>query len=48
MEIDPQLESLLAARRKELRISLYPDRSLGCELAHGHGIDFDRSRGLGL
>lgn len=48
LERDPQLESLLAARRKELGISFETGRSLGRELAHSHGIDFDRSRGLGL
>lgn len=48
LERDPQLESLLASRRKELGISLNTGRSLGRELAHSHGIDFDRSRGLGL
>ncbi|ABS65700.1 Ti-type conjugative transfer relaxase TraA [Xanthobacter versatilis] len=48
LERDPQLESLLASRRKELGISLNTGRSLGRELAHSHGIDIDRSRGLGL
>lgn len=48
LERDPQLESLLASRKKELGISLTTGRSLGRELAHSHGIDFDRSRGLGL
>ncbi|PZP12477.1 MAG: Ti-type conjugative transfer relaxase TraA, partial [Sphingomonas hengshuiensis] len=48
LERDPQLESLLAARKKELGISLNTGRSLGRELAHSHGIDFDRSRGLGI
>lgn len=48
LERDPQLESLLAARGKELGISLNTGRSLGRELAHSHGIDFDRSRGLGI
>ncbi|MFG1287262.1 Ti-type conjugative transfer relaxase TraA [Xanthobacter versatilis] len=48
LERDPQLESLLAARRKELGISLNTGRSLGRELAQSHGIDFDRSRGLGI
>ncbi|MEW6125065.1 MAG: Ti-type conjugative transfer relaxase TraA [Pseudomonadota bacterium] len=48
LERDPQLESLLVARRKELGISLNTGRSLGRELAHNHGIDFDRSRGLGF
>ena len=48
LECDPQLESLLAARKKELGINFETGRSLGRELAHSHGIDFDRSRGLGL
>lgn len=48
LERDPQLESLLTARKKELGISFETGRSLGRELAHSHGIDFDRSRGLGL
>lgn len=48
LERDPQLESLLATRKKELGISFETGRSLGRELAHSHGIDFDRSRGLGL
>ena len=48
LERDPQLESLLASRRKEFGISLNTGRSLGRELAHSHGIDFDRSRGLGI
>ncbi|WP_421700660.1 Ti-type conjugative transfer relaxase TraA [Ancylobacter sp.] len=48
LERDPQLESLLANRKKELGISFETGRSLGRELARSHGIDFDRSRGLGL
>ncbi|MCS0504327.1 Ti-type conjugative transfer relaxase TraA [Ancylobacter mangrovi] len=48
LERDPQLESLLANRKRELGISFETGRSLGRELAHSHGIDFDRSRGLGL
>ncbi|WP_371345528.1 Ti-type conjugative transfer relaxase TraA [Ancylobacter sp. IITR112] len=48
LERDPQLESLLATRRKELGISFETGRSLGRELAHSQGIDFDRSRSLGL
>lgn len=48
LERDPQLESLLAARKKELGISFETGRSLGRELARSHGIDFDRSRGLGI
>ncbi|MGH2342862.1 Ti-type conjugative transfer relaxase TraA [Segnochrobactraceae bacterium EtOH-i3] len=48
LERDPQLESLLATRKKELGISTETGRSLGRELARSHGIDFDRSLGLGL
>lgn len=48
LERDPQVESLLANRKKELGIRFETDRSLGRELAFSHGIDFDRSRGLGL
>ncbi|RTL91710.1 Ti-type conjugative transfer relaxase TraA [Ancylobacter aquaticus] len=48
LERDPQLESLLANRKKELGISFETGRSLGRELAHSQGIDFDPTRGLGL
>ncbi|MFT0862411.1 AAA family ATPase, partial [Ancylobacter sp. G4_0304] len=48
LERDPQLESLLAARKKELGVSFETGRSLSRELALSHGIDFDRSCGLGL
>jgi Ti-type conjugative transfer relaxase TraA len=48
LERDPQLESLLTGRKKELGIGFETGRSLGRELAFSHGIDFDRSRGLGL
>ncbi|MBB4836998.1 Ti-type conjugative transfer relaxase TraA [Sphingomonas kyeonggiensis] len=47
LERDPQLESLLAARKVELGISLDSGRRLGAELAFNHGIDFGRGRGLG-
>ena len=46
-ERDPQLESLLAARKVELGISIDTGRRLGAELAFNHGIDFGRGRGLG-
>jgi Ti-type conjugative transfer relaxase TraA len=47
LERDPQLESLLAARKVELGISVDTGRRLGAELAFNHGIDFGRGRGLG-
>ncbi|PCD02441.1 Ti-type conjugative transfer relaxase TraA [Sphingomonas spermidinifaciens] len=47
LERDPQLESLLAARKAELGISVDTGRRLGAELAFNHGIDFGRGRGLG-
>ncbi|PSM17375.1 Ti-type conjugative transfer relaxase TraA [Nitratireductor sp. StC3] len=48
LERDPQLESLLANRKRELGISFESGRSLGRELALTHGIDLGRGRGLGL
>lgn len=48
LERDPQLESLLANRRRELGISFESGRSLGRELAFEHGIGLGRGRGLGL
>ena len=48
LERDPQLESLLANRKRELGISFDSGRSLGRELAFTHGIDLGRGRGLGL
>jgi Ti-type conjugative transfer relaxase TraA len=48
LERDPQLESLLAARKVELGISVDTGRRLGAELAFNHGIDFGRGRGFGL
>ncbi|MFZ5747861.1 MAG: Ti-type conjugative transfer relaxase TraA [Pseudomonadota bacterium] len=47
LERDPQLESLLAARKVEMGISIDTGRRLGAELAFNHGIDFGRGRGLG-
>ncbi|UUP18378.1 Ti-type conjugative transfer relaxase TraA [Nitratireductor thuwali] len=48
LERDPQLESLLANRKRELGISFESGRSLGRELAFTHGIHLGRGRGLGL
>jgi Ti-type conjugative transfer relaxase TraA len=48
LERDPQLESLLANRKRELGISFESGRSLGRELAFTHGIDLGRGRGIGL
>ncbi len=48
LERDPQLESILAGRKRELGIDFESGRSLGRELAFTHGIDFGRGRGLGL
>ncbi|MDP0930196.1 hypothetical protein Q0601_23740 [Paracoccus onubensis] len=48
LERDPQLESILANRKRELGITLESGRRLGRELAFHHGIDFSRGRGLGL
>jgi Ti-type conjugative transfer relaxase TraA len=47
LERDPQLESLLAARKAELGISIDTGRKLGAELAFNHGIDFGRGRSIG-
>jgi hypothetical protein len=48
LERDPQLESLLANRKRELGIDIGSGRSLGHELAFNHGLDLGRGRGLGL
>jgi Ti-type conjugative transfer relaxase TraA len=48
LERDPQLESILANRKRELGISFESGRRLGQELAFTHGIDLGRGRGLGL
>jgi hypothetical protein len=47
LERDPQMESILAARKAQLGITLDTGRRLGAELAFNHGIDFGRGRGLG-
>jgi Ti-type conjugative transfer relaxase TraA len=48
LERDPQMESLLANRKRELGISFDSGRSLGWELAFSHGIDLGRGLGIGL
>ena len=48
LERDPQLESILANRKKDLGIEIDSGRRLGHELAFSHGIDLGRGRGLGL
>ena len=48
LERDPQLESLLANRKRELGISFESSRRLGQELAFTHGLDIGRGRGLGI
>jgi Ti-type conjugative transfer relaxase TraA len=46
LERDPQLESLLDNRKRELGIAFDPGRRLGLELAFTHGIDIGRGRGI--
>ncbi|MBZ9894617.1 MULTISPECIES: Ti-type conjugative transfer relaxase TraA [unclassified Mesorhizobium] len=46
LERDPQLESLLANRKRELGINIDSGRRLGAELAFSHGIGKGRSLGL--
>ena len=48
LERDPQLESLLANRKRELGIAFESGRRLGHELAFTHGIDLGRGRGIGI
>ena len=48
LERDPQLESILEGRKRELGISFESGRRLGMELAFTHGIDLGRGRGIGL
>ena len=48
LERDPQLESILANRKKDLGIAFESGRRLGHELAFTHGIDLGRGRGLGI
>jgi hypothetical protein len=46
LERDPQLESLLENRKRELGIAFESGRRLGLELAFAHGIDLGRGRGI--
>src|SRR3546814_17782075 len=46
LALDPQLESLLAARQAELGISIASGRRLGAALAFNNGISSRRGRAL--
>jgi hypothetical protein len=46
LERDPQLESILANRKRELGIAFESGRRLGHELAFTHGLDLGRGRGI--
>jgi len=46
LERDPQLESILVARKVQLGIAIDTGRRLGAELAFNEGIDLGRGRGL--
>ena len=48
LERDPQLESILANRKRDLGIAFESGRRLGQELAVTHGIDIGRGRGIGI
>ena len=48
LERDPQLESILANRKRDLGIGIDSGRSLGRELAFTHGIDLGIGRSIGL
>jgi hypothetical protein len=48
LERDPQLESILANRKRDLGIAFESGRRLGKELAFTHGIDLGRGRGIGI
>jgi hypothetical protein len=48
LERDPQLESILASRKKDLGIAFESGRRLGQELAVAHGINLGRGRGIGI
>jgi Ti-type conjugative transfer relaxase TraA len=48
LERDPQIESILEGRKRDLGISFESGRRLGLELAFTHGIDLGRGRGIGL
>jgi hypothetical protein len=48
LERDPQLESILEGRKRDLGVGIDSGRRLGLELAFSHGIDLGRGRGIGL
>ncbi|MFZ2468648.1 MAG: Ti-type conjugative transfer relaxase TraA, partial [Parvibaculum sedimenti] len=48
LERDPQLESILEGRKRDLGIGIDSGRRLGLELAFNHGIGLGRGRGIGL
>ena len=48
LERDPQIESLLANRKRDLGIAFDSGRKLGDEIAFHAGIDLGRGRGIGL
>jgi len=48
LERDPQLESILANRKRDLGIAFESGRRLGRELAFTHGIGLGRGRGIGI
>ena len=48
LERDPQLESLLENRKRELGIAFESGRRLGLELAFSHAIDLGRGRGIDI
>jgi hypothetical protein len=48
LERDPQLESTLASRKRDLGIEIESGRRLRREPAFSHGIDIGRGRGIGL
>lgn len=48
LELDPQLESLLGNRKRDLGIGIELGLRLGLELAFNHGIDLGRGRSIGL
>jgi Ti-type conjugative transfer relaxase TraA len=48
LERDPQLESILAGRKRDLGIGVESGRRVGLELAFSHGIDLGRGRNIGF
>ncbi|BCH12138.1 hypothetical protein MesoLj131c_63960 [Mesorhizobium sp. 131-3-5] len=48
LERDPQLESLLANRKRDLGIQTDSGRRLGAELAFSHGLGLGRGRDIGI